>query len=221
MDPVVQDILNAAMAEFAQHGLAGARVDVIARRTRTSKRMLYYHFASKEGLYAAALAHAYERVRNAQPMPALAHLPALQALRAYVGHVFDMHVAHPEFVHMVMGENLLGARFVRATPPILQANLLGLEVLQRILERGQAEGAVDAALRVIDVYTNTVALAFHFVSNRPTFSAIFEQGVDPAQVQAERRAAIVDTIERQVLPRPVAPARRGALRVSAGLARRA
>lgn len=220
MDPVVQDILNSAMAEFAQHGLHGARVDAIAQRTRTSKRMLYYHFASKEGLYAAALAHAYERVRSAQPMPALAHLPALQALRVYVGHVFDMHVAHPQFVHMVMGENLLGGRFVRATPPIRQANLLGLEVLQHILERGQAEGTVDPALHLIDVYTNTVALAFHFVSNRPTFSAIFEQGLDPERVQAARRLAIIDTIERQVMARPLTPAPRGAVRARAGLAAR-
>ncbi len=220
MDPVVQDILNAAMAEFAQHGLHGARVDAIAQRTRTSKRMLYYHFTSKEGLYAAALAHAYERVRNAQPMPGLAHLPALQALRVYVGHVFDVHVAHPEFVHLVMGENLLGGRFVRATPLIRQANLLGLEVLQRIVERGQVEGTFDLALHLLDVYTNTVALAFHFVSNRPTFSAIFEQGEDPARVQAARRVAIIDTIERQVMARPLAPVRRSAVRAAASLSTR-
>ncbi len=85
----------------------------------------------------------------------------------------------------------------------------------------RAEGTVDSTLRVLDVCTNTVALAFHFVSNRPTFSAIFEQGVDPVQVQAERRAAIIDTIERQVLPRPLAPAPRGAVRARADLAARA
>ena len=64
MDPVIRNILDVAVAEFAEHGLAGARVDAIAARTRTSKRMLYYHFGSKEGLYAAALADAYAGVRT-------------------------------------------------------------------------------------------------------------------------------------------------------------
>ena len=50
-----QDILNVATEEFASAGFSGARVDTIAERTRTSKRMIYYYFGSKEGLYLAAL----------------------------------------------------------------------------------------------------------------------------------------------------------------------
>ncbi len=206
MDPVVQSILGAAIAEFAEHGLAGARVDAIAARTSTSKRMLYYHFGSKESLYAAALAHAYERVRSDPPMPDLAALAPLPALRQYVGFVFDVHATHPEFVRLVMGENLLGARFVREAAPIRQTNVLGLQELQRILQRGQADGSMRADAALLDVYANIVGLSFHFVSNRHTFSALFEQGLDAAQVQAARRRCIIETIERQVLPAAPQPA---------------
>ncbi len=199
MDPVVQDILNVAIAEFAEHGLAGARVDAIAARTSTSKRMLYYHFGSKEGLYAAVLEHAYARVRHDRPMPALDKLAPIEALRVYVGFVFDTHAAHPEFVRLVMGENLLGARFVRQAAPIRSANLLGLGELEQILRRGQAAGVMRDDLGALDIYANVVGLSFHFVSNRATFSAIFEQGRDPAEVASARRGAIIDTIERQVL----------------------
>ena len=198
MDPVVRDILDASMAEFAEHGFAGARVDAIAARTQTSKRMLYYHFGSKQGLYSAALAHAYQRVRQRLTPAAEPAAPPLQALRQWVGEVFDVHAANPQFVRLVMGENLSGGRTVQQAPAIRQTNLMGLDELQAILQRGQADGSFRADLLAMDVYANAVGLAFHFVSNRSTFSAIFEQGHDPAQVQATRRACILDTIERQV-----------------------
>lgn len=201
MDPVVRDILDASMAEFAEHGFAGARVDAIAARTQTSKRMLYYHFGSKQGLYSAALAHAYQRIRQRPVVAARVDLPPLSALRAWVGEVFDVHATNPQFVRLVMGENLLGGRTVQQAPAIRQTNLLGLDELQAILQRGQADGAMRADLVPMDVYANAVGLAFHFVSNRSTFSAIFEQGSNAAQVQAARRACIQDTIERQVVMR--------------------
>ena len=201
MDPVVKDILTVAVNEFAAHGFAGARVDAIAARTRTSKRMLYYHFGSKEGLYAAALVHAYKRVRETHQLPDLDRLAPAEALRAYVGHVFDVHADSPEFVRLVMGENLIGARFVRDAEVVRQANQQGLEQLRRILERGQQEGTMRGDVGAIDVYANIVGLSFHFVSNRPTFSAIFEQGMDPSAVAGARRQAIIETIERQVAVR--------------------
>src|SRR4051812_33545453 len=105
MHPVVEDILTVAVSEFSAHGLAGARVDAIAARTRTSKRMLYYHFGSKEGLYAAALDHAFRVVRP--PEPDFDALPPMEALRTWVGFAFEAHASHPEFVRMVMGENLV------------------------------------------------------------------------------------------------------------------
>ena len=46
-----QNILAVARREFAAHGLSGARVDAIAARINTTRRMIYYYFGSKKGLY--------------------------------------------------------------------------------------------------------------------------------------------------------------------------
>ncbi len=58
-----KEILEVATEEFAKSGFAGARVDEIASRTRTTKRMIYYYFGSKERLYIAVLEKAYEDIR--------------------------------------------------------------------------------------------------------------------------------------------------------------
>jgi AcrR family transcriptional regulator len=197
-DIVVKDILAVALSEFAEHGLAGARVDAIAARTRTSKRMLYYHFGSKEGLYAATLVHAYERVREHQHPPDTERLAPMQALAAYVGHAFDVHVNSPEFVRMVMGENLIGARFVRDAPVVRAANQKGVDELVRIVHRGQQQGLMRSDIKAMDVYANIVGLAFHFVSNRSSFSAIFAQDLSSLDAVRARREVIIDTINRQV-----------------------
>ena len=152
MDPVVRDILEAGLAEFAEHGLAGARVESVAARTRTSKRMIYYHFGGKEGLYAAVLDHAYRLVRgDGFDASRLEGVPAMQALESLVGHAFDSHCAHPEFVRLVMYENLQGARTVATLPGIAQLNRDGLAQVAALLERGQAEGSMRADVAVRDV----------------------------------------------------------------------
>src|SRR5438034_8970176 len=59
-------ILAAATDEFARYGLGGARVDRIAERARSNKRMLYYHFGSKDALFLAVLENAYAGIRRAE-----------------------------------------------------------------------------------------------------------------------------------------------------------
>ncbi len=61
-----EDILAVAAEEFSDLGLAGARVDAIAERTKTSKRMIYYYFGNKEGLYLAVLERAYKSIRSVE-----------------------------------------------------------------------------------------------------------------------------------------------------------
>jgi AcrR family transcriptional regulator len=63
-DGTKRNIIEVATAEFAGKGLSGARVDDIAARTKTSKRMIYYYFGGKEGLYVAVLESAYRSIRN-------------------------------------------------------------------------------------------------------------------------------------------------------------
>ena len=68
-------ILAAATAEFARNGLGGARVDAIALRSKSNKRMIYHYFGSKEGLFTAVLEAAYAGIRSAEQE---LHLDALE-----------------------------------------------------------------------------------------------------------------------------------------------
>ena len=89
------DILAVAITEFADKGLAGARIDAIAAATRTSKRMIYYYFGSKEGLYVAVLEEAYRRMRSIESELHLADLPPEDALRRLVGFRNVVGLYHP------------------------------------------------------------------------------------------------------------------------------
>src|SRR5664279_2389076 len=99
------EILAVATDEFARLGFAGARVDEIADRTRTTKRMIYYYFGSKEGLYTTALERAYAELRAADSELDLAGLDPQAALRKIVRSTYDYHVSHPSFVRLVSVEN--------------------------------------------------------------------------------------------------------------------
>lgn len=197
MDPVVKDILTEAVHEFARHGLAGARVDAIAARTRTSKRMIYYHFGSKEGLYAAALGHAYRSVRTRGDADDLIPtLAPLQALARFAETAFDLHVDHPDFVRMVMYENLLEARFLKELPEVAQLNRRGIALVAGILERGQADGSLRADLAPMDVYAMLIAQCFHHVSNRASFEVLFGTAGDAQAQRDRRRHMVVDSVLR-------------------------
>ena len=50
-----QAILDAATAEFSAHGLGGARIDQIALRSGSNKRLIYYYFGNKDDLFLAVV----------------------------------------------------------------------------------------------------------------------------------------------------------------------
>src|SRR5688572_33045635 len=79
-----QNIVEIATEEFALSGLSGARIDEIAARTRTSKRMIYYYFVDKEGLYLAALENAYRLVREGESKLDVEDLEPMEALNRLV-----------------------------------------------------------------------------------------------------------------------------------------
>ena len=199
MDPVVRDILTVGLAEFAARGLAGARVDAIAARTHTSKRMIYYHFESKEGLYTAVLDHAYRLVRgDAFNASQLRARPPLEGLIELVGHAFDSHCEHPEFVRLVMYENLQGAHVISQLPDIARLNQQGLDMVADLLARGQAEGSMRKGILARDVYMLYIGQCFHFVSNRSSVQAVLGSGQDPDAERAARRAGVIESVRRFV-----------------------
>lgn len=188
------DILAVARAEFVEHGLSGARVDSIAEKTRTTKRMLYYYFGSKEGLYSAVLEQAYADIRSTEAGLALSELDPLTALRRLIEFTFDYEDAHPDFVRLIAIENIHQAGYLKRLPTIQSVNADVIAILEAILAKGRAQGVFHRACAAVDIHLMISGLCFYRVSNRHTFGAIF--GCDlSAPVQRERhKTMIVETI---------------------------
>ena len=191
-------ILAVALQEFSRHGLAGARIDAIAAESGLNKGMIYYHFGSKEELYVAALEESYRRFRQVESAFHIDSLPPVPALRSLVGATFDFHAAHPEFIRMVMSENIHQGEYIRKIPKLRAINRSAIALLERLCQRGIAEGVFRADLDPVDLHMSISALSFYNVSNRHTFSFIYDRDLGDAGVHAARRAAVVDMILRGV-----------------------
>ena len=200
-DLIKADILEVATAEFAEKGLSGARVDEIAERIRTSKRMIYYHFGSKDGLYRAVLAHCYGRIRAIESTLDLGARPPLEALAHLVRFTFDYQLANADFIRLVMVENIHRAEHIAQMPELHDLNLRVIESLRDLCARGAAEGVMRPDVDPMDLHMSISALCFFNVSNQHTFSAIFDLDMVSPAATAARRASITDLILRSVQPR--------------------
>src|SRR3954466_4088872 len=131
------EILAVATREFAEHGYSGARVDEIAELTRTTKRMIYYYFESKQGLYAAVLQAAYAEIRAKEQTIEVAHLDPLAAIRRVAELTFDHHESHPDFIRLVAIENIHRAEHLAQLPDLDQLGSPAIELIDAILARGR------------------------------------------------------------------------------------
>ena len=192
------DILEVATHEFSEKGLAGARIDVIADATRTSKRMIYYYFGSKEGLYIAVLEEAYRRIRSIETELHLDDLTPEDALRKLVGFTVDYQLANPDFVRLVMTENIHRGQYLAQSESIRALNVPAIDGLRQLYERGVAQGVFRAGIDPVDLHMSISALSVFNVANRHTFSLIFKRDLESPEALAARRDSIVEMVVRFV-----------------------
>ncbi|GGX91414.1 TetR/AcrR family transcriptional regulator [Streptomyces anandii] len=167
------EILDVATQEFARTGYDGARVDEIAARTRTTKRMIYYYFGGKEQLFAAVLDRAYEVIRDAEQRLDVDHLDPVAAIRRLAELIFDHHERHPDFIRLVSIENIRGAGHVAASDRIGRIGSPTLGTMRRILASGRESGLFTADVDAVDLHAMISSFCFFRVANRHTFGALF------------------------------------------------
>jgi len=203
-EAVRDDILRVASKNFALNGLSGARIDEIAAQTKTSKRMIYYYFGDKEGLYKKCLEAAYAKVRGGEGALELGGLSPDKALERLVSFTFDHHRRNPDFIRMVMIENIHNAAYLKQSEMIAAMNNAAIDKLADIIRRGQAAGTFRADLDPVELHWQISALSFFNVSNRPTFSALFGDALYSDAGQGALRGRAVDMILRYVCNRKAA-----------------
>ena len=189
-------IIRAAMDEFASRGFKGASMDAIAARTHTTRAMINYYFGSKEKVYQAVLEHCYSEIRHAESFLDLEDLAPAEAMRRIVGFTFDYYLSHQYFVRIVIAENQAQGRHLKKLKTMGILNRPILDLLSRVITRGQAEGTFRKGLNPLDVHMAIAALGNFNVSHQHTFSAIFGRDMGAKGDVAGRCAVVTDLILR-------------------------
>ena len=191
-----RNILDVATQEFSAMGLTGARVDAIAERTNTTKRMLYYYFGSKEGLYEAVLEQVYGDIRALEQELQLAEMEPEEALREFVGFTFDYHDKHRDFVRLVTIENIHGAKYIEQSKTFKARNSTVVKTIEDLIARGVAAGKFRDDVDPIDLHLMISSFCFHRVANRHTWGAAFGRDPSGTRSRARHREMIVDAVSR-------------------------
>ncbi|MFF0814445.1 TetR/AcrR family transcriptional regulator [Rhodococcus sp. NPDC003318] len=197
-----EDILRVATAEFADKGLSGARIDEIAAKTATTKRMLYYYFGDKEGLYRAVLANAYQEIRYEEAQVDIEHLDPEDAIRAVAEITFDHHEAHPDFIRLVSIENTHRGENLAAIEGMAQTQQPAIETLERILVRGRELGLFRADVSSLDVHILISSYCVFRIANRYTFGTLFDWDPAAPEHRAHLRTMLGDVVLSYLRSRP-------------------
>ena len=166
-------ILQAARGEFSERGLPAASTDDIAGRCGVNKRMIYYYFGSKEGLYLAALESVYEKLVALEQDIEIEHLDPPAAIEAIINLKIDYYVANPEFISFLSMENFYKARNLRKSKKLDRFKSPLTEVIARILERGQRSGQFRHDVEPVNFYVSICGLCIMYFTNQHTLGVIF------------------------------------------------
>jgi hypothetical protein len=121
-------------------------------------------------------------------------MDAVTAMQTLVGHTFDYHDQHPEFVRLVMNENILHGAHVAEIEGMKERNKRVIETIRTILERGVAERVFRDGLDPLAVHMAMTSMSFYCVSNRYTLKANFGIDLGKKAVKSARRTEIIDAV---------------------------
>jgi shikimate dehydrogenase len=189
-----RNIIDVATEEFAAQGYSGARVDEIAAKTRTSKRMIYYYFGGKEQLYLAVLEEAYRSIRELEESLDTENCSATEAIRRLIEATFDHDERNPNFIRLVSIENIHRARHLKHSAQLREINASVIATLRRILERGRVEGVFRRDVDPIDLHLAISSFCFFRVANQYTFGALFNRDLAEPAVRNRNKQQIADMV---------------------------
>jgi AcrR family transcriptional regulator len=188
------EIIEVATREFADKGYAGARVDEIAAKMSTTKRMIYYYFGNKEQLYIEVLEHAYAGIRAMEQQLDVEHLDPVDAMRQLAELTFDHHESHPDFIRLVSIENIHRAEHIARSTVLSGLANPALDVLARILDRGHAAGVFRGGVDPLDIHMVISAYCVFRIANRHTWGTIFKRDLVDPERRVHHRQMLGDLV---------------------------
>jgi AcrR family transcriptional regulator len=180
-------ILRTAIAEFSEKGYSGARVLTISRKSRANPRMIYHYFGGKDRLYVAVLEHVLGELRAQELKLDFDHVSPIDGMMQLFDFTYEHFGNHPELIHILSGENLLRARFLKRSSktPIVASPLIAM--MGELLERGEKTGVFRSGIDALQLYVTMVGFAYFHRSNAHTLSVIFKSDILKPTWQAEHK----------------------------------
>ncbi|MBI1203280.1 MAG: TetR family transcriptional regulator [Rhodopseudomonas sp.] len=187
-------ILDAAMEEFAVRGMPDARIEDVALRADTNRRMIYYYFGSKEGLYLAALEAVYAGLMNEERKIDVETLDPVEAIEELVRLKIDHYTTNPKFIAFLNMENLYRARYLKNSKRLADFKAPFTKIIARVLERGQRLGIFRADVDPVDLYISICALGYLYFSNQYTLGVIFGRDMIAPKLLKQRKTSICEMV---------------------------
>lgn len=201
--PTRDRILQAAIAEFADKGLAGGRLDTICAAAGANIRMVYHYFHDKAGLYIAVLEHVLGELRHEELKLDVDQTAPMEALLQLFDFTYDHFASHPELISLLSGENLLKAEFLKRSTrtPVISSPVLRL--IREILRSGEADGSLRGGIDPLQLYVMLVSLSYFHLSNGHTLSVIFESDLFRPEWLSRHKAIAREVVRRFMAGGPV------------------
>ncbi len=180
-----QRILDVATREFAEHGIAGARVDRIVAAARTNKAQLYGYFGSKEGLFDAIFAASLERIMTVVPIDAA-------DLAGWAVRLYDEYLRRPDLIRLATWERLErrpAGHLVDDSHRVDDAKL-------RAIADAQAAGIVRGG-DPFDLMAMVIAMSMAW---SPVSNVYAASDQEPPELHEQRRKLLRDSVQRVVAP---------------------
>ena len=187
-------ILLAATDEFTQKGFGGARVDAIAERANSNKRMLYHYFGNKDKLFLAVLEQAYAKIRAQEQELHLENIEPEQAVRTLVRFTFNYFVENPEFIQLLNSENLYKAAHIKESKKILAMHSPLIGKITDLLKRGVEDGLFRTGVDPIQFYITVASLGYFYLSNSYTLETVFGRPLKQEKALNERLSHCEDVV---------------------------
>jgi AcrR family transcriptional regulator len=187
-------ILAAAQTEFAEHGLGGARVDLIAERAGINKKMLYYYFGNKDELFTAVLEATYLHIRTKERELELDAVDPVEAVRRLVAFTWHYYLKHPEFLRLLNTENQHRAVHVGTSGKLKSMHSPFVQLIESILKRGHAKGVFKTDIDPVQLYISIAALSYFYIGNNHTLSAYFGRNLLAPKAREARLTHMTDLV---------------------------
>lgn len=187
-------ILKVGIKEFGASGYSGSRIQMIANEAGCNIRMIYHYFGSKEGLYLAVLERTYGNIRESEERLGFTDLEPEAAIRALVEFTFDHHQNNPEFVDLVVVENVHRGKHLKTIKDISKQSNRLIDDISIILEKGARTNVFRGDVDAFQLYVSILSLSFFHLSNSSTLSIMYHRKLHDDVWRSERRHHVTELI---------------------------